>query len=1098
MKSKILCFFILQCLLANLVLAQDKPTIINASKILNKGVEFYENEKYESALKEFDKIPEQDTAFYTTLVEKGLTYYQLKQYEKGIECGKRALGMTLYLSPELFTNMGSSYDNLEKYAEALKIYEQGTKLFPKNNVLCFNNAYTLLQLGRNKEAFECYKKSGELNPFHPGTHFALGVLAMNEGKTSLAMMAFSTFIMLSPNNSNAGNALYYINEMASTKYKETIKSRDLDVTDGDDFTDIDMLIENYIALNKKYKVPSKLEIPYVKQVYLLFDKLPMKPEYSGFWYKMYVPFFKQLLKEDKFDVFVNFLLIPSSNEIHKKMVEKNKAKLTTFSDWAVEAWNNTHPEIELNFNGKTQKVSVFRANRRYAISSIGTLDKEKKHYIGYCETYHANGKLKSYGNWNVKGNREGEWIWYHENGTLKSKEMYTDGKLIVDDTYDFLGMLETHIPYKNEKIEGEAIAYTIDGCKDKLIVFKDNIRNGNYEEYYSDGQVFLKGAYKNGKMDGIFKNYYATGELKSEKHFLEDEKNGPELHYFKNGSIRQKSNYVKNKLQGDFVTYFKNGNVSDSLKYMNGKPIGQNLQYYSNGIVSVKGDFDESGKLNGMYYNYDLDGKLFNETEYRKGEIIGYKYFNKKGEIVKQDKKRSGNFDFEGYYANGNKRSAGKYGKEDKQGEWKFFDINGNLESVSNYVDGKAVGDCKKYFTNGKVSELMKYAEDMLEGYYVQTYRNGNILTHGNFSKDYKEGNWTTFYPDKTLEKENYYIGGYLNGEQRYHAVNGKVFETKTYYKGVLLNNINLDTLGNAVDSVVYINASGKRTFHYYKGGPVKSEVNVIGNDYQGLYMDYYPDGKVQTKGNFLNGRKSGPWTYYHWSGKISSSGVFENDEEEGVWNYYDDEGRLLRTTEFENGKRNGKETYYFENGKIESERQLIDNKLHGVSFYYSPDGGLEHKRLFMNDQLVSYTYFDATGSEKTVNIENETAEIKIYFKNGKLARQFKIEKGLYQGDYLRYYNTGQLYEKMTYIDDEANGENTYYYANGKIKLKRNYLYGRTHGTQIKYYEDGKIKESTEYVYDNKHGNCLKYNKMGKVSTVLHAYNDEIIEIIEK
>ncbi len=314
-------------------ISQDKPEIINAEKVIQKGLSFYEAEKYEDALKEYMKIPESDTAYYAALVEEVLAYYQLKQYEKGIEVGRKALNMNLYLSPELFGNLGSSLDNIEKYEEAIKLYDDGIKLFPKFNVLYYNKAYPLMKLGKDKEAFDYYKKSAELNPFHPATHYALGILAMNEGKTSLAMLAFSTYVLLAPTSANANNALVFINEMASTKYLESVKSKGVDFTDGDDFSDIDMLIQNYVALNKKYKVKSKLEIPFVKQDYLLFDKLPEKPENKGFWYKMYVPFYKQLLKNDKFDLFANYLLIASSNEKHKDIVEKNKTKLKAFTDW---------------------------------------------------------------------------------------------------------------------------------------------------------------------------------------------------------------------------------------------------------------------------------------------------------------------------------------------------------------------------------------------------------------------------------------------------------------------------------------------------------------------------------------------------------------------------------------------------------------------------------------------------------------------------------------------------------------------------------------------------------------------------------------------
>ncbi len=1097
MKLKYVFLFVF-CLLSKIAISQEKPEIINVSDKILKGVELYENEKYEEALKEFEKVPESDTAYYTAVVEQVLTYYRLKRYEEGIAIGKKAMDMNLYLSPELYTNMGCCYDNLEKYQDAINLYDEGIKHFPKNNLLVFNKAFSLSKLEKYKESLACYKKSSEMNPFHPGTHFALGVAAMNEGKTSLAMLAFSTYILMDPDSPTANSALVLLNEIVSTKYGEETKPKNIDVTDGDDFSDIDMLVANYVALDKKYKVKSSLTSNFVKQDYLLFDKLPDNPDNKGFWYKLYVPFYKKLMKDNKFEIFSIYLLQASANDAHKKIVAKNKAQLSAFVDWLKENWDEMHRQYELSFNGKMQDVSVFRANKRFAISSIGTLNAAKTHYVGYMEGYHNNGKLKSFGKWNTDGKKEGEWTYYYDNGNLKAKEFYENGELTYYDSYSFVGIMDSHIPYKNDKINGDGIAYSTDGAKDRLIGFKEGIKEGNYEEYYNNGQVSFKGTNKAGKMNGLVTTKYSGGEPKSEVTYLDGEKNSSEISYYRNGKMMQKATYVKGMLQGDYVSYYKNGKTSDSIKYLNDKPIGKNILFYKNGVVSVNADFDESGKLNGVRKEYDTDGKIYNEREYRKGEIVAYKYYNKKGEIVKSDEKKSGNFDFEGFYCTGVKSSMGKYGKEDKQGEWKFYDHNGNLESVSSYEDGKSQGESKKYFSNGKVEKIFQYKDDKLEGYYVEYYKNGNIYMHGNYQKDNQEGPWITYYPDKTLAYENYFLAGEKNGTQKFYDIKGRMYESELYYTGILLNSITYDTLGNLIDSVVYTNASGKKVYHFSKGGPEQCELTVLYDQYTDDYKYFYPNGKLNIKGQFFNGLKNGTWTWYYWNGNISSTGVYDYDQATGKWEYYDEDGKLNRTVIFEEGKKNGKEIYYFDNGKIESERQYVDDDLEGTCLYYCPEGTLEHKREYLHGQLISYTYFDANGGEKVIPVDNETAEIKIYFKSGKLARQFSVTKGLYQGEYKRYYASGQLYEKLNYVDDDASGENIYYYPNGQIKEKKNFEYGDLKGLSEDYYVDGKLKESTNYIFGKAQGKCRKYDKTGKLIAVLTYNNDDVIAIGDK
>jgi len=1086
---------ILFCLIGYFSYGQDKPEIINSSDKLKKGYDYYQDEKYDEALIEFQKIPENDTSYYDAIVEQVLCYYQLKKFEEGIAIGKKALAMNLYLSPEIFTDIGCCYDNLEKYQESVNIYDAGIKIFPRANTLYYNKGFSLSKLEKYKESFACYQKAVQLNPFHSSSHYSLGILAMNEGKTSLALLAFSTYILLNPESQQANNALGCISEMVTSKYEEVIKPKGVDITDGDDYSDIDMLITNYVALNKKYKVPTKINISLVKQLYLLFEKLPENPENKGFWYRTYVPFYKQLLKDNKFDQFATYLLQASNNETHKKIVEKNKARLTAFVDWLKNAWDDQHRQIEADFNGKVQKVDVFRANNRFALSSMGTLNTEKTSYVGYTEFYHPNGRIKAKGTFNKDGKKEGEWIFYYDNGNLKTREVNDNGNLTNFKMFSYLGIIHSDIPYKNDKIEGEGIGYTDEGAKDKSINFRNNVKEGKYEEYYKNGQISFTGNYKEGKMDGPVKTYYMSGELKSEVNYVNGEKENLQTNYYRDGKISEKANFSKGLLQGNYVSYFENGKISDSIKYLNDKPVGKSVLYFENGVISVTSDFDESGKLNGVRKEYDTDGKIYNELEYRKGEIIGYKYYNKKGEIVKQDNKKSGTFDFESYYSTGMKNSSGKYGKENKQGEWKYYDRNGNLESSSHYTDGKGEGESKVYFPSGKIKRVFQNKNGLAEGYNVEYYKNGNISSHGNYLNDNFEGYWASYNPDKSLSTENFFIEGLKNGVQKSYTVTGKIVETEDFYKGVLMSSVSYDTLGNAIDSAMFTNACGKKLYHFYKNGPVKSEMNIAYNMINGDYLSYFPNGKIEVKGQFFYGEKNGEWTWYYYDGSIFTKGVYKYGKMDGTWDYYNEDGKIFHKVIYKEGERDGTDITYYDNGKPEYEAALVDGILEGERKFYSPDGQLEHKRYYLHGQLLSYTTFDASGKEKTVDLENETGELKVLYKNGKIARQFTLNKGLFQGELKRYYPTGQLYETANYIDDDMNGDNIVYYPNGQIKEKSNYVDGELNGLSLEYYPDGKLKETVNYISGIKNGKCRKYDKNGKLLVVLTYYENDVYDI---
>ncbi len=1098
MKTKYFSLILISVLCAVFSFGQEKPVLVNSDEILNKGLNYFENGNYNDALKQYQKVPENDTNYYISLVEQVLAYYKLEEYEKGIALGQKALGMTMYLSPELIVDLGCCYDNLEKYEDAVKLYQEGARQFPKSNMMYFNQGYSLSKLNRFAEAFECYKKSAGLNPFHAGTHYALGLMALNEGKTSLSLLAFSTYLLLAPTAQQSNGVLSTINEMTTSKYKEKITSNNIDITDGDDFSETDLLIENYVAMNKKYQVPSKTKYNFIKQLYLLFDKLPENPERKGFWYNTYVPFYKQMLKDEKFDLFATYILQASNSDKDKLTVEKEKSRLISFVDWLKNAWDNLHREYDMEFNNKVQHVGVFRANKGFAISSIGILNSTKTDFTGYAEYYYRNGRIKGYGILNNEAKKEGEWKWFWENGSLQSKEVFNNGEPVTIENYSQLGIISNLLPYKNRKVDGEAVIYTNDGAKDKAVYFKNEILDGDYKEYYFNGQLFSQYANKNGKADGLAKTFFDNGALRSEVNYTNGEKNGPETYYFRNGKIMQKANYVNGMLQGDFITYFDNGKVSDSMRYLNDNPIGGNYKYFRNGTISITADFDESGKLSGIMKEYDYDGKLYYEIEYKKGEILGYKFYNKKGVAIKEDKKKSGTFDFVGYYSTGIMSKCGKYNKDQKQGEWKDFDKNGNLMTTEYYVDDKAQGESKSFFANGAIEKIMNFNKDEAEGYYVQYYKNGNIASQGNYKNNQEEGPWYMYYPDKTPAVENYYIDGKQHGIQKTYALNGIITGKENYYMGVLLNSVNYDTLGNVADSIVYTNACGNKTLHFYKDGPVKSEYNLLYNNIDGKITYYYPNGKIYVEGQYAGGKKNGKWTWYYWNGGIETTGSYDYDEMVGKWEYYFENGKPDRIANYEDDKLNGHVKYYSENGKIASERVYVDDKLEGVSTYYSPEGLPEHKRLYLHDQLQSYSYIEAAGNEKTVEVDNETGEIKTFYKNGKPARQFSMNKGLYQNKYIVYYPTGQIYESIEYLNGEVDGETVYYYPNGQIMEKRHYKSGMLDGLYEEYYPEGKLKLTKNYTFDKLHGKSYYFDKNGNISTVVIYFNNEPVSIENK
>jgi len=96
-------------------------------------------------------------------------------------------------------------------------------------------------------------------------------------------------------------------------------------------------------------------------------------------------------------------------------------------------------------------------------------------------------------------------VTYHENGQLKIKGNYKDGKINgLWEYYHENGQLERKGNWKGEKWVGQG-------------KFKDGKEDEVYESFYDDGQLRLKANVKEGKFNGLSEWYDGDGQLQSKE-----------------------------------------------------------------------------------------------------------------------------------------------------------------------------------------------------------------------------------------------------------------------------------------------------------------------------------------------------------------------------------------------------------------------------------------------------------------------------------------------------------------------------------------------------------------------------------------------------
>lgn len=129
------------------------------------------------------------------------------------------------------------------------------------------------------------------------------------------------------------------------------------------------------------------------------------------------------------------------------------------------------------------------------------------------------------------------------------------------------------------------------------------------------------------------------------------------------------------------------------------------VDYYMNGTIQMEGfslnNNPNNEKFHGLVKYYFDDGKLYQEINYKKGEIHGIR---------------------------------------------KVYFKSGKLKSVKNYIDNKIEGKYKEYYESGELFMVGKYENGLQKGIWKSYYQNGKIREKGKYNKGRKTGVWKVYY----------------------------------------------------------------------------------------------------------------------------------------------------------------------------------------------------------------------------------------------------------------------------------------------------------------------------------------------------------------
>jgi uncharacterized protein len=978
--------------------------------------------KTEEAIAYYDKIINQFNHAYMPWYNKGITYYNKKNFAEAKKSLQQSLMINPYYAPAHFYLANIYYEEGNMVA-AMMAHATSLLVSPTNSYNA-NSTRWLTQISNVTDDVvkkAAAKKSSNTDDFDMVQEILLSKLALDRKyklqadlEDPIVRQLQALMEKLSFKDSDKGFAMQYYVPMFERLFKE----KQFEPFVNYIFSGLDIkAVNSYVKKNKREVegifdlVNDNLTSIRASQKYLVSERknvaLPIIYSNGKAWGK-------------------------------GKIVEQGKkSKL-------VGLWEFYHD------NGAFKSKGVFTDNEERTGEWVyyykdGKV-KEKTMYAndkpnGPSLAWYTNGSPWSIENYK-DGELDGDQTEYYFNGQLKKIQHYTAGKKNGPiKEYSSAGMLEGVANYKDDKADGVWTTYHNNGKVETTSTYVNGEIEGKFKKYFTSGILSIEGNLTGGKRNGDWKEFYKNGKLKTHKKYTANEVDGPSKEYYDNGALMVESNYVKDKLEGKFVDYDWDAKVfSESLyekgrlreiKFFDkdGKEVSNkttrngaaNLVFYDGfGNKTIEGYFTKDGLRQGKATSYYRDGKVLSVANYNEGYLNGEKV---------------------NYYVDGNISSKVNYKAGEEDGYKMEYHESGKLAYEGLVENGVRTGVHIQYDQFGNVSSTSEYTNDVLDGYYEYFEPNGKMSSQFRYRNGWIQGVKQFDTTGKIIYEAEFPLG---NGALEYKTLAGKTF-TKAAYKNYFLNGPYTTIFSNG----------NKHTEEYYKLGIQDS-----------ISRTYYANGKVDVVGTYSMGERNGEWKYYYENGQLFCTEMYNYGSQNGKVIMYDEDGSLDKEMSYNDGMLDGEYKYFGEDKQL----ALLLNYHNGslLSYTYEgKDGKLVPAIPVKNGtgNVVAY-YKNGTKSADIYFLEDKEHGVRnVFFTTGKPYIQGTRLYGDENGVKKIYYKTGGVQKEQTYVYGKLHGLSKRFYANGKLLAEETYYNGDLHGA-CKYYDNtGKLTETKSYYY---------------------------------
>jgi antitoxin component YwqK of YwqJK toxin-antitoxin module len=215
--------------------------------------------------------------------------------------------------------------------------------------------------------------------------------------------------------------------------------------------------------------------------------------------------------------------------------------------------------------------------------------------------YNENGTIVSRGIINDDGSREGKWNHFFENGQVKSEGEYVNNRQHgVWQFYFKEGKKEQTGNFSNGYFDGEWTWFYPDGSVARKENYKSGKRDGLFFELSKMGDTTIVGKYNEGLQNGLW--IYCVGDIIEKGKYVNDLRQGTWRGYYSNGKLMYEGHFQQGYPNGKFLFYYESGLLKEEQYYLNGikEKVWKKYNTDGNLFLTILYRSDMEVKVNGV------------------------------------------------------------------------------------------------------------------------------------------------------------------------------------------------------------------------------------------------------------------------------------------------------------------------------------------------------------------------------------------------------------------------------------------------------------------------------------------------------------------